>query len=125
MIFNEKENKWLTSISEVEEVNLSGTKDSADAKSVSMLNYVEANYHQLLDDCVSYINEIVANPIKCKLDVQFIDIGLNEWGEHSEFEIFFTAESDYLLWSVRFSCSEAEFRKDKPAAPFALSRRNW
>jgi hypothetical protein len=128
MTFNERPGSWRTTFAQSAlEIHLGGDASGLFPANTEMAGACEAQLASVLADALAYIAKHVAASaaVSGEAEIVAIEFGLSNYGEHREFEVFFSDDATYVLWAVRFQYG-ADPRPARPRlVPVGFSRRSW
>ena len=96
---------WRTTLSDGGvELNLDGDENEAAPENVQMARVLEPQLQTIISDAVDFVSKHVVkvHGISGDPDLQWIDCGLSNYGDHHELEFYFSDAATYVLWAVRF-----------------------
>ena len=124
----ERPTRWLTKFVQSDiEVGLGGDNAGPNRATEELAKACEAQLTKMVADALGYISKHAAptSAVSGEPEIQWIDFGLSNYGQHQEFEIYFNDDATYVLWAVRFHRVPVPANPDFPFAPVGFSRRSW
>ena len=114
---------WWTDSASGVEVNIAGDSEGPSQKKLDFAARALAELPTLMQTAADYIHNTIAYPLPpvAEWELRWLSSGVAEWAEADESEISFTADSEYIVWSVRFVWASFE----RKFTPIALSHRQW
>jgi len=128
MTFSERPGVWRTAFAKTDvEINLGGDASGASPANTEMAAACEAQLAAVLSKALAYISEHIgrAAGVSGQPEIEWIDFGLSNYGEHREFELYFSDEATYVLWAVRFQFHSDTETRAASFSPVGFSRRSW
>ncbi len=128
MIFEERIGYWRAELPRIDlEASLGGTADGALPINLEMLEFADEHFESIVGEATAYIAEKVTMPhaLNGSPNPEWLECGLSNYGEHHEFELYFTDEDTYTLWSVRFRYGKDHGTGQNGGIPVGFSRREW
>jgi hypothetical protein len=128
MTFGERPGIWRTAFSMPPiEINLGGDATGPLPANVEMAQACESQLDGVLSKAVAYVAKHIAqaSAISGAPEIEWIDFGLSNYGEHQEFELFFSDHATYVLWAVRFGLQTDPQTRAMRLFPVGFSRRSW
>ena len=114
---------WWTDAATGVEVNVAGDSDGPFHNKLDCADLALTQLATLMQTAADYIHNTIAYPLPpaAEWELRWLSSGVAEWAEADECEISFTADSEYIVWSVRFVWATME----RKFSPIALSHRQW
>jgi hypothetical protein len=128
MTFKEKPGAWRTTFGKpAVEIHLGGDASGPFPANTEMARACEAQLGSVLTQALAYIAKHVAESaaVSGEPEIVAIEFGLSNYGQHREFEIFFSDDATYVLWAVRFRYGEDPRPAEPRITPVGFSRRSW
>jgi hypothetical protein len=128
MTFNERSGDWRATFGQPPvETHLAGDAAAPFPMSLAMAKACEGDLNGVLARAVAYITDRISDSAKIsgEPDIEFIEFRLNNYGQHNEFEVFFSDSATYVLWSVRFHYGIDLGTRQVCLSPVGFARRSW
>lgn len=128
MTFNHRPGVWRTEFPEPHlEINLGGDASHPFPVNVEMSKACEAQLADVLSKALAFIAKHIRESaaVSGEPELEWIDFGLSNYGQHNEFEVYFSDAATYVLWAVRFHYHCDPRTHVTTLKPVGLSRRSW